>query len=53
MSPWPMSTSAPFWSSTMRESIREATRKAMRQGRLLLIRPVTIFTSGRCVATMM
>ena len=31
----------------------EATRKAIRQGMLLLIRPVTMRASGRCVARMM
>ena len=35
------------------ESIRLATLKAARQGKLLLISPVTIFASGRCVATTM
>ena len=50
MSPWPSSTSAPFWSSTMRLSMRAATRKPMRQGMLDLIRPVTTFACGRCVA---
>ena len=50
MSPWPSSTSAPFWSRTMRLSCRLATRKLTRQGMLDLIRPVTTFALGRCVA---
>ena len=35
------------WSSTMRESMREATRKQIRQGRFDLMRPVTTRASGR------
>ena len=37
----------------MRESIREATLKQIRDGRFDLIRPVTILASGLWVATMM
>jgi hypothetical protein len=50
MSPWPSSSSPPFWSSTIRESIPLATLKQTRQGMLLLIRPVTTLACGRCVA---
>jgi len=46
-----MRTSPPFWSSTMRESRRLETRKAMRLGRFDLIRPVTTLACGRCVLT--
>lgn len=35
---------------TIRESIPDATLKQMRAGMLLLIRPVTTFACGRCVA---
>ena len=50
MSPWPRRSSPPFWSSTMRLSMPEATLKAMRQGMLDLIRPVTTLAWGRWVA---
>ena len=53
MSPWPSSTSAPFWSSMMRLSMLAATRKLMRHGMFDLIRPVTTVACGRCVARTM
>ena len=52
MSPRPISVSAPLVSMIVRESIWEATWKAMREGRFALITPVTTFTDGRCVAMM-
>ena len=52
MSPFPSSASAPFWSRMVRESVLEATRKAMRHGKLALMSPVITFTLGRWVATM-
>ena len=50
MSPRPRSCSAPLPSSTVRESTFEATWKAMRVGKLALMRPVTTSTDGRWVA---
>ena len=50
-SPWPSSFSAPGWSSTTRESVTEEVAKAMREGTLALIRPVTTSTEGRWVAS--
>ena len=50
MSPWPSNSSAPFWSITIRLSIRLCTRKLMRVGMFDLIRPVTTVAAGRCVA---
>ena len=41
MSPWPRSSSPPFWSMTMRESMPELTFMQMRQGMLDLMSPVT------------
>ena len=46
-----MSFSAPGWSSTTRLSASEDVAKAMRDGTLALIRPVTTSTDGRCVAS--
>ena len=53
MSPWPSSWSAPFTSRITRLSILLDTMKAMRVGRLALIRPVITLVLGRCVARMM
>ena len=50
MSPLPSSASAPFWSRMVRLSTLDATRNAIRLGKLALIRPVITFTDGRCVA---
>ncbi len=50
MSPLPRSASAPFWSRMVRESIFDDTRKAIRLGKLALIRPVITLTDGRWVA---
>ena len=50
MSPRPSSRSAPGWSRITRLSTDEATAKAMRAGKLALIRPVMTSTDGRCVA---
>ena len=50
MSPLPSSCSAPGMSRMTRESTAEATLKAMRAGKLALIRPVTTSTLGRWVA---
>src|SRR5919198_559288 len=50
MSPRPSSCSAPLPSSTVRESTLDATWKAIRVGKLALMRPVTTSTDGRCVA---
>ena len=50
MSPRPSSRSAPGWSRITRLSTCEATAKAMRAGKLALIRPVTTSTDGRWVA---
>ena len=52
MSPRPMRVSAPLPSRMVRESTCEATWKAMREGRLALMTPVTTFTDGRWVAIM-
>jgi len=49
MSPRPSSFSAPGWSRITRESTDEATAKAIRAGKLALIRPVMMSTLGRCV----
>ena len=49
-SPWPMSFSAPGWSRTTRESVTLDVAKAIREGTLALMRPVTTSTLGRCVA---
>ena len=51
MSPMPSRLSAPPWSRMMRLSVWELTAKAMRDGMLVLIMPVTTSTDGRCVAT--
>ena len=51
MSPRPSSFSAPAPSMIVRESTCEDTAKAMRVGKLALIRPVMTSTDGRCVAT--
>ena len=51
MSPWPTSFSAPFWSSTTRESAWLEVMSAMRLGMFALISPVTTSTLGRWVAT--
>ncbi len=53
MSPRPMERPAPLVSMMVRESICEATWKAMREGRLALMMPVTTLTDGRWVAMMM
>ncbi len=50
-SPWPSSFSAPTESSTTRESVAEEVAKAMREGTLALMRPVTTLTEGRWVAS--
>ena len=50
-SPRPSSFSAPAWSRMTRESVCEDTAKAMRVGKLALIRPVSTSTLGRWVAT--
>ena len=47
MSPCPRSCSAPCWSRMVRESMREETWKAMREGMLALMRPVMTSTEGR------
>ena len=52
MSPLPSSVSAPDVSSTVRESIFDATWSAMRLGKFALMRPVMTSTDGRCVARM-
>src|SRR5207245_2461066 len=51
MSPLPSSVSAPFWSRIVRLSTLADTRKATRQGKFALMRPVITFTEGRCVAS--
>ena len=51
MSPFPSRASAPFWSRIVRESVLDATRKAIRVGKFALMRPVITFTDGRWVAT--
>jgi hypothetical protein len=51
MSPWPSRFSAPFMSSTVRESVLLATWKASRDGKFALITPVMTSTDGRCVAS--
>ena len=43
-SPWPMSFSAPGWSRTTRESVTLEVAKAIREGTLALMRPVTTST---------
>src|SRR5438034_1893356 len=50
MSPRPRSCSAPFPSSTVRESTLDATWKAIRVGKFALMSPVTTSTDGRWVA---
>ncbi len=50
MSPLPSSCSAPLPSRIVRESIRDATRNAMRAGRFALMSPVITSTEGRWVA---
>src|SRR5699024_4977057 len=50
-SPWPMSFSAPGWSSTTRESASDEVANARREGTLALMRPVTTSTLGRWVAS--
>ena len=50
MSPLPSSASAPFWSRMVRLSTFDATRNAIRLGKLALMRPVITFTDGRWVA---
>ena len=50
-SPRPMSFSAPGVSRIVRESMAEATEKAMRVVMLALMRPVMTSTDGRWVAT--
>ena len=52
MSPLPSSASAPFWSRIVRLSTLDATRNAIRLGKLALMRPVMTFTDGRWVARM-
>jgi len=51
MSPFPSSASAPFWSRMVRLSTFDATRNAIRHGKLALISPVMTLTDGRCVAS--
>ena len=51
MSPWPSRFSAPFMSSTVRESVLLATWKAIREGKLALMTPVITSTDGRWVAS--
>ena len=50
ISPRPISWLAPGESRIVRESIMEATLKAIRAGKLALITPVMIFVEGRWVA---
>ena len=50
MSPLPSSASEPFWSRMVRLSTLDATRNAIRLGKLALMRPVMTFTEGRWVA---
>jgi hypothetical protein len=50
-SPWPTSFSAPGWSRTTRLSASEEVAKAIREGTLALMRPVTTSTLGRWVAS--
>ena len=50
MSPLPTRVSAPFESRIVRESTNAATLKAMRVGRLALMRPVMTSVEGRWVA---
>ena len=45
-----MRSSAPGASRIVRESIWDAMAKAIRDGKLALISPVTTLTDGRCVA---
>ena len=45
-----MSFSAPAWSRMTRESVSEDVANARRDGTLVLMRPVTTSTDGRCVA---
>ncbi len=52
MSPLPSSDSAPMPSRIVRLSICDATRNAIRLGKLALMRPVMTFTDGRWVARM-
>ncbi len=52
MSPWPTSFSAPPWSKIVRLSCWVAIARAIRDGMLALISPVTTSTEGRWVATM-
>ena len=51
MSPCPSSDSAPFWSRITRESVWEATAKAIRAGTFALIIPVITSALGRWVAS--
>ena len=53
MSPRPTSCSAPVRSRMVRESICEATRNAIRPGKLALMLPVIILVVGRWVAMIM
>ena len=50
MSPRPISWSAPEPSKIVLESILEVTLKAIRAGKLALIKPVITLTDGLCVA---
>ena len=50
MSPRPTSFSAPWVSRMMRDSMAEATAKAMRDGMLAFMRPVITSAEGRWVA---
>ncbi len=51
MSPRPIRSSAPGASRIVRESIWDAIAKAIRDGKLALMRPVTTLTDGRWVAS--
>ena len=50
MSPRPSSRSAPGWSRITRLSVTLDTANARRAGTFALMRPVMMFTDGRCVA---
>ncbi len=52
MSPRPMSCCAPVASSTVLESMPDATLKAIRAGKFAFITPVITLALGRCVANM-
>jgi len=53
ISPRPINWLAPGESRMVRESIMDATLKAIRAGKLALMTPVMMFVEGRCVAMIM